>query len=218
MNDLISLGYRRALTSSDVWRLNPQDKALNLYRKYQCRILRRFEFSLPFKSKSFSSIEDDRSSIKSPDPANAVKSNPLPIAIIRPTSFASKNDDHYIANNLIYTLLQTFWPHIIFNALFRFVALIVHFINPLLLKGLIRHLESGGSFTNGIPYAFGFIAVAFISSMFNNQYEVGMLILNVRMRSVLSMLLFNKILSISPAGNHLNLFLIDVLGDYSGSF
>jgi ATP-binding cassette subfamily C (CFTR/MRP) protein 2 len=205
MNDLMSLGYRQALTSRDVWRLNPQDKALNLYRKYQCKTGLRFRFNLPFTSKSFGS-SDDTNAIKYEQNHlrhhhhhhHASKASPLPISII---SSKRPNETRSVGKSLLHSFLYFFWPEIIMNAIYRLIALLIGFINPVLLKGLIRHLESGGSFFEGTPFVLGFIAVALASSLFSNQYEVHMLILNIRMRAVLNLILYNKVLSISPAGS-----------------
>lgn len=58
-------------------------------------------------------------------------------------------------------------------------------------------------FIQGIIYGIGMFLVMLMFSLFNNQYEFRINVLGMKIRSVLTMAVYKKILVLSPTGKHI---------------
>ena len=206
MNDLILFGYRRAITLTDVWRLNEQDKTGQVYRKFEKHAKHAIcDFPLRF------GFRRCRQQVDSSTPATTGRSsyngNSVQVFTISSNEkLGLRNCDKNLpkfGGRIVFVLFRTFWPQLLVYAFFRLAAVLIQFANTVLLRNFIGHMESGGSnrgFGAGCFFALGFFVVQAGHSMLNNQYEIGMSVLTMRVRSALLMTIYKKAFNLSSKG------------------
>ena len=105
--------------------------------------------------------------------------------------------------NVVGPLIKAFWPDFLKAASFRFVALCFQFLNPILLDRLLTFVSRpNGNTWEGLTYGTGMFASMLTFSLLNNQHEFRVNMLAMKVRSALTMAIYEKTLVLSRTGRN----------------
>lgn len=105
--------------------------------------------------------------------------------------------------NIVGPLFRAFWQEFLITGSFRLFAMCVQFLNPLLLDYLLTHIsEPNVNKWEGISYGVGMFTVMFVFSLANNQHEFRISVLAMKIRSALTMAIYQKTLLLSSTGRN----------------
>ncbi|XP_045495078.1 multidrug resistance-associated protein 1 isoform X3 [Colias croceus] len=167
-------GFRRSLTESDLWALNPEDSSKEVvprFDKFWERTLRKREAANGPKatySKTSASVNFKPESEKKP-------------ASILPA------------------LCMAFGGQFLFGALLKLINDVLMFLSPQLLKLLIGFVESKEPVWKGYLYAFGLLTCATAQTMLLGHYFTRMYLVGMKIRTALTSAIYRKSLRISNA-------------------
>ncbi|XP_013142439.1 PREDICTED: multidrug resistance-associated protein 1 [Papilio polytes] len=167
-------GFRRSLTESDLWALNPPDSSKEVvprFDKYWARIVQKREMSNGTKatySKTSASVNFKPENEKKP-------------ASILPA------------------LCLAFGGQFLFGALLKLCNDLLMFLSPQLLKVLIEFVKGDEPVWKGYVYAVGLLACASIQTMFLAHYFTRMYFVGMRIRTALTSAIYRKSLRMSNA-------------------
>ncbi|XP_045534713.1 multidrug resistance-associated protein 1 isoform X4 [Papilio machaon] len=167
-------GFRRSLTESDLWALNPPDSSKEVvprFDKYWARILQKREMSNGTKatySKTSASVNFKPENEKKP-------------ASILPA------------------LCLAFGGQFFFGALLKLFNDTLMFLSPQLLKVLIEFVKGDEPVWKGYVYAVGLLACATVQTMLLAHYFTRMYFVGMRIRTALTSAIYRKSLRMSNA-------------------
>ncbi|XP_013177998.1 PREDICTED: multidrug resistance-associated protein 1 isoform X1 [Papilio xuthus] len=167
-------GFRRSLTESDLWALNPPDSSKEVvprFDKYWARILQKREIANGTKatySKTSASVNFKPENEKKP-------------ASILPA------------------LCLAFGGQFLFGALLKLFNDTLMFLSPQLLKVLIEFVKGDEPVWKGYVYAVGLLACATVQTMLLAHYFTRMYFVGMRIRTALTSAIYRKSLRMSNA-------------------
>ncbi|KAJ0175661.1 hypothetical protein K1T71_008820 [Dendrolimus kikuchii] len=167
-------GFRRSLTESDLWALNPPDSSIEVVPKFD-----------KFWEKS----------LKKREISNATK------ATYRRTSASVnfKPESEKKPASLLPALCLAFGGQFIFGALLKLINDVMMFLSPQLLKYLIVFVQGGEPEWKGYLYAVALLVCASVQTMLLAHYFTRMYLVGMRIRTALTSAIYRKSLRMSNA-------------------
>ncbi|XP_039751039.1 multidrug resistance-associated protein 1 isoform X3 [Pararge aegeria] len=165
-------GFRRSLTESDLWALNPPDSSKEVVPKFD-----------KFWERTLKKRENANGT-KATYSKNSASVNFKPEKERKPAS-------------ILPALCLAFGGQFIFGALLKLINDILMFLSPQILKLLIRFVESKEPLWKGYLYAVGLIACATAQTMLLAHYFTRMYLVGMRIRTALTSAIYRKSLCIS---------------------
>eukprot|EP00117_Sycon_ciliatum_P046046 scpid33667/ scgid33028/ Multidrug resistance-associated protein 1; ATP-binding cassette sub-family C member 1; Leukotriene C(4) transporter len=229
LNDLVRLGYKRALQTADLWALNPQDRSSFLgpkfehYWEQQCKGPDGADSGIAGRSRSAKGRVNETSPLlsgshasgggtfSSPDASESESAALLPKNEPK-VELASGHDP-----SLVVALAKSFGGPFIRGAMYKLVQDLLAFVSPLVLKLLIGFIENRDEPAwKGYFYAGLMVATALIQSVFLHQYFHVCFTVGMRLRSAVINAVYKKSLRLansarkqSTQGEIVNLMSVD---------
>ncbi|CAH0714288.1 unnamed protein product, partial [Brenthis ino] len=167
-------GFKRSLTETDLWPLNPKDSSKEVvprFDKFWQRTLKKRE--------------------------NA--GGPRATYSKTSASVNFKPDKERKPASILPALCLAFGGQFLFGALLKFFNDALMFLSPQLLKLLIGFVESKEPLWKGYVYAVGLLACATAQTMLLSHYFMNMSLVGLRIRTALTSAIYRKSLRISNA-------------------
>ncbi|CAG2109404.1 unnamed protein product [Medioppia subpectinata] len=103
---------------------------------------------------------------------------------------------------ILITLLTTYWFYMVLMAVLKFILSFLPYANPLILNWLIEYMgeDSTEPVWRGYLYAVLMFIAPMIESILTSQYDLGIGIITLRMRSCLTNAIYKKSLRLSSTG------------------
>nr|XP_026483252.1 multidrug resistance-associated protein 1 isoform X3 [Vanessa tameamea] len=165
-------GFRRSLTESDLWALNPPDSSKEVvprFDKFWERTLKKKE----------------------------IASGPKATYSKTSASVNFKPDKERKPASILGALCLAFGGQFLFGALLKLINDTLMFLSPQLLKLLIGFVESKEAVWKGYLYALGLVACATAQTMLLAHYFTRMYLVGMRIRTALTSAIYRKSLRIS---------------------
>ncbi|XP_023935367.1 multidrug resistance-associated protein 1 isoform X2 [Bicyclus anynana] len=167
-------GFRRSLTESDLWALNPPDSSKEVVPKFD-----------KFWERTLKKRENINGT-KATYSKNSASVNFKP----------EKERKHA---SILPALCLAFGGQFLFGSLLKLINDILMFVSPQILKLLIGFVESKEPVWKGYLYAVGLIACATAQTMLLAHYFTRMYLVGMRIRTALTSAIYRKSLCISNA-------------------
>ncbi|KAM3964279.1 multidrug-Resistance like Protein 1 [Aphomia sociella] len=184
-------GFRRSLTESDLWALNPPDSSTEVVPRFD----KFWERSLKKREKS---------------------SGPKASYSKTSASVNFKPENEKKPASILPALCLAFGGQFLFGALLKLINDCLMFISPQLLKVLIEFVDSSEPMWKGYLYALGLLTCATIQTMLLAHYFTRMYLVGMRIRTALTSAIYRKSLRMSNAarkestvGEIVNLMAVD---------
>lgn len=168
----VLIGFKRSLTESDLWALNPNDASAEVahkFDKYWQRSLKKREISNNAKA----SFTKSSASVNFKPQVEKKKASILPALCI------------------------AFGAQFLFGALLKLVNDILMFISPQILRMLIGFVEGDEPSWRGYLYAGLLLATAIVQTLLLAHYFTRMYLVGMRIRSALTSAIYKKSLRMS---------------------
>lgn len=167
-------GFRRSLTESDLWALNPQDSSTEVVPKFD-----------KFWQKS----------LKKRESFNETK------ATYRRTSASVnfKPESEKKPASILPALCLAFGGQFFFGAFLKLINDVLTFLSPQLLKYLIGFVQGGEPEWKGYLYAVALLVCATVQTMLLAHYFTRMYLVGMRIRTALTSAIYRKSLRMSNA-------------------
>ncbi|XP_015785719.1 multidrug resistance-associated protein 1 [Tetranychus urticae] len=191
-NEMAILGWRKDLTTKDLWELRDDLKTENLIKPFESRFE---EALLKAKKKSTQKLQLNGNTDKSPTD-EAVKVKKV---------------------NFIPIFARIFGSYFIVGSFFKLIQDICQFVTPQLLKSLINFTQNPKEPAwHGFAIAFAMFAVSTIQSIFVNHYFYRMFMTGMQVSSTLTATIYKKSLNLGDkakkevtSGEIVNLMAVD---------
>ena len=225
-------GFKRPIKEEELWVLHPSNKIGQIYdrfnrfyRKKQQKATKRFENSPNLNGKSNGLLNGKELNLNGKDlnhnePSNGLMKNGK--GSLSGNGIQSANDNLDTKNspdsggpylnllnkpptiNVVGPLFRAFWPEFLIAASFRLAALCFQFLNPLLLDRLLTFISKPhGNTWEGITCGAGMFFVMLFNSLLNNQHEFRVNMMAMKVRSALTMAIYEKTLLLSSTGRNI---------------
>lgn len=195
LDSLISLGYKKSLTQSDLYALDLENRAEILCKDFDRIIGRDVKRALDARRDRIDEIARQASS------KNLSMSNPLsrtkdPIDI--ELELDKDKDARYV--NIIKVIALSFWPRLILGIVLRLIETASTFASPLILSRVISFISDDEPRWRGILYAIGLFFASLIEALADNQESKVTNLNVVRARTCITAALYRKTLRLSHRG------------------
>ncbi|XP_059142742.1 multidrug resistance-associated protein 1-like isoform X2 [Physella acuta] len=178
---MVVQGYKRALTQTDLWSLNKEDTTEYVSRAFYQKWNRTRE--LPVASTANGDVHETSFMYKEGS------------AILVPYAFVE--DSRKQKRTLFSALVRTYIWFFLLAAIYKFLHDCLMFVNPYLLKLLIRFTSSDEYMWRGYFYAAMLLVIALVQSLLLHQYFHATFLLGMRLRSTITAVIYKKTLRLS---------------------
>ena len=159
MNSIIKRGFRHPIRENELWKLHYSNKTNYCYNRFNRFYRKKLEKKVTANKNENSpklNCKLDNSNDKHSNGNDQNNNN-----------VNKKNQDNQFTDllnkpreaNAAGPLFKAFWKEFLIIALFRLFALIVQFINPLILDYLLTYINSNGPKWEGFVYGFAMFCV-----------------------------------------------------------
>ncbi|KAK3589166.1 hypothetical protein CHS0354_018871 [Potamilus streckersoni] len=193
MNRLLLTGYRKPLTETDIFSLNPREQSLSVIPRFERRLQQEKEIVRQYRNKNILINGDDEE--KENDELS--ESSPL---LTTPESGRSrrKSTKDLRKISLMKVLIRTFGCELLLSHIWKLLYDVLIFISPNLLRLFIEFIEDRTMMVwKGYILACAFFCVIVMQSFFFHQLNHQSTSLSLRVRSALISAVFKKSLTIS---------------------
>ena len=128
----------------------------------------------------------------------------------------SKNWTPLVTPSVIWPLYKTYWPVMLATACYKFVAVLLSFVSPVVLDSLLVWMVGRTPLWQGLFYVALMFLAAVTESILNNLYEYRLALTSMKMRSSVTDAIYQKALRLSPTarskyttGEIVNLMAVD---------
>ncbi|KAG8323926.1 Canalicular multispecific organic anion transporter 1 [Homalodisca vitripennis] len=189
---LIWQGFRKTLTSADLWNPKLEDTSAYLVPRFENLWKKNF-------AKANGTAEPTRKGIPNGTHhiSNSKNKPKKPVSILGP-------------------MVRMLWVPILIAGLAKFIADALEFINPQILNLLIRYVAGKDYMWKGFFYAVSMFVSAELYTLFLNKMAMNMFIVGINWRTAIMAAVYKKALRISPAarkestvGEVVNLMAVD---------
>lgn len=183
-NSLIALGKSKGLQESDLWDLNEEfqtRKVYNDYFKQYNKDYKRFK-----AAKASAKLDEDRRSYLEKE---------LDGELSRARGKKVKEI------NILWPFFRTFKYELLYAATYKLISILASFAQPLILDLILRYIRSEDPVIwKGYFYAFGMFASSAVESILNNQYEIGINEVGMKLKAAMTVTIYKKSLVLSSSG------------------
>lgn len=183
-NSLISLGKSKSLQESDMWELNEEFQTRTVYNDYFKQYNKDFKKFKAAKAKA--KIDEDRQMYLEKE---------LDGELNRARSKKVKDI------NILGPFFRTFKTELIYAATYKLISILSGFAQPLILDLILRYIRSEDPIIwKGYFFAFGMFASSAIESILNNQYEICINEVAMKLKAAMTVTIYKKSLVLSASG------------------
>ncbi|KAG8337592.1 Canalicular multispecific organic anion transporter 1 [Homalodisca vitripennis] len=189
---LIWRGFRKTLTSADLWHLKLEDTSAYLVPRFEKRWKKNVENAHGNAAPTRKDIPNGTHNVQNPQ-----KKQRKPVSVLGP-------------------MLKMLWLPILTGGLAKIVADALEFINPQILNLIIRYIAGRDFIWKGILYAVTMFLSAELYTLFLNKMAMNMYIVGINWRTAIMSAVYKKALRISAAarkestvGEVVNLMAVD---------
>ncbi|GFT34184.1 multidrug resistance-associated protein 1 [Nephila pilipes] len=182
-NDMSILGWKRPLTSEDLWELNPDDRTDYISSQFE-KYYRHSKWIQPV-SKSYE--DGETLNIQEEKRKDGTE------YIVRNGGQAQQKKKI----NILHALFKTFAVSFFSGSILKLVYDLLQFVNPLILKSLIDYVKSSDPLWIGILYAVLTMLTGTLQSLILGCYFQRMFIIGMRVRTALVTAIYKKSLVMS---------------------
>ncbi|XP_039995158.1 canalicular multispecific organic anion transporter 1 [Xiphias gladius] len=212
-NSMVVKGYKRPLVQEDMWELNEADSAAYINQRFQYFMqselgAARVRFRTQLKKKR------DKNRDKAQEGRNGL-SNGLEKGVSQDVLMMEekgkkedekkkkkkdkkKEEEDYPNSWLITTIYKTFKGILIESAFFKLLQDLLSFVSPQLLKFMVSFTQDKSRYAwEGYLYAVLLLVVAFLQSLFLQQYFQRCFVLGMKVRTAIMATVYKKALVVS---------------------
>ncbi|XP_026080611.1 canalicular multispecific organic anion transporter 1-like isoform X1 [Carassius auratus] len=199
-NSMVIKGFKRPLVQEDMWDLNEKDCTQTICQEFEdvmAKELKKAHSSLQKKRNKPKTKTDDQSGL-----AKGVSQDVLVMEEMgkKKEKKQKKKDSesNYPNSWLVPTIAKTFKRVLLESALYKLIQDLLSFASPQLLKLMISFTQDTSSYAwTGYLYAVLLLVVAFLQSVFLQQYFQRCFILGMKVRTALMAAVYKKALVVS---------------------
>jgi len=200
-NSMISLGHKKALTEQDMWSLNDEFKTKTAYDGFFKQYIKYFKRFKTAKAKA--KLDEERQKFLEKELKREMnKANTTKVKDI----------------NLIGPFFRTYKVELICSASYKLISILSGFVQPFVLDYILTYIRSQDAIIwKGYFYAVIMLAASAVESILNNQYEISINEVAMKLKAALTVTIYKKSLALSASGRKdfstgetLNLMGIDI--------
>ena len=105
-----------------------------------------------------------------------------------------------LRRNVALVILLSFWPFFVWLVLLKIITIVLMFLSPTVLDWLISFLSTDDANWKGYLYAGLLFLISLLDSLFSNHYEYIFGVLQMRVKTCLTSIVFKKALVLSNDG------------------
>ena len=114
----------------------------------------------------------------------------------------SRNWTPLVTPSIVWPLYKTYWPIMLNTAAFKFFAILLSFVSPIVLDNLLIWMVGRIPLWQGFFYAGLMFSAAVTESILNNLYEYKLSLTAMKMRSSITDAIYQKALRLSPTARN----------------
>ncbi|KAL1263560.1 hypothetical protein QQF64_006299, partial [Cirrhinus molitorella] len=199
-NSMVIKGFKRPLVQEDMWDLNEKDSTQTICQQFQdvmANELKKARSSLQTKQSKQKTKDDHQNGL-----AKGVSQDVLVMEETGKKKDKKKKEKEsetdYPNSWLVSTIAKTFKGVLLESAFYKLIQDLLSFASPQILKLMISFTQDKTSHAwSGYLYAVLLLAVAFLQSVFLQQYFQRCFILGMKVRTALMAAVYKKALVVS---------------------
>uniref|UniRef100_A0A8C1G117 Uncharacterized protein n=1 Tax=Cyprinus carpio carpio TaxID=630221 RepID=A0A8C1G117_CYPCA len=192
--DMVIKGFKRPLVQEDMWDLNEKDSTQTICQEFEDIMTKELK-----KAHSRLQKKQNKPKTKTDHQNGLAKGVSQDVLVMKEKKKKKKDSESNYPNSwLVPTIAKTFKGVLLESALFKLIQDLLSFASPQLLKLMISFTQDTTSHAwTGYLYAVLLLVVAFLQSVFLQQYFQRCFILGMKVRTALMAAVYKKALVVS---------------------
>uniref|UniRef100_A0A8C1Z4H9 Uncharacterized protein n=1 Tax=Cyprinus carpio TaxID=7962 RepID=A0A8C1Z4H9_CYPCA len=193
-NSMVIKGFKRPLVQEDMWDLNEKDSTQTICQEFEDIMTKELK-----KAHSRLQKKQNKPKTKTDHQNGLAKGVSQDVLVMKEKKKKKKDSESKYPNSwLVPTIAKTFKGVLLESALFKLIQDLLSFASPQLLKLMISFTQDTTSHAwTGYLYAVLLLVVAFLQSVFLQQYFQRCFILGMKVRTALMAAVYKKALVVS---------------------
>uniref|UniRef100_A0A8C1RES8 Uncharacterized protein n=1 Tax=Cyprinus carpio TaxID=7962 RepID=A0A8C1RES8_CYPCA len=191
---MVIKGFKRPLVQEDMWDLNEKDSTQTICQEFEDIMTKELK-----KAHSRLQKKQNKPKTKTDHQNGLAKGVSQDVLVMKEKKKKKKDSESNYPNSwLVPTIAKTFKGVLLESALFKLIQDLLSFASPQLLKLMISFTQDTASHAwTGYLYAVLLLVVAFLQSVFLQQYFQRCFILGMKVRTALMAAVYKKALVVS---------------------